>query len=136
VLIVLEDRDGDHAPDDWEIAHNLNAGDPSDAALDEDSDGLTNVQEYLAGTDPRDAASCLRIMNSGLSSSNEWWLSFAAVGGRTYVVEAHDEFASSNWFRLTEFPASTTNRMVDWIDLSPGKTNGGRLYRVVTPRLP
>lgn len=135
VLTVLDDRDGDRTPDDWEIAHNLNAGDPSDAALDEDGDSLTNLQEYLAGTDPRDAASCLRIINAGLSSSDEWWLRFSAVGGRTYAVEAHDEFAASNWFRLTEFPASSTNRMVEWIDYNPGRSNG-RLYRVVTPRLP
>jgi len=60
VLIVQEDRDGDRAPDDWELAHGLNAGDPSDAGLDEDADGHNNVEEYLAGTDPHDAASCLR----------------------------------------------------------------------------
>jgi hypothetical protein len=40
-------------PDDWETEHGLNPGDPADAAGDLDKDGLTNLQEYLAGSDPR-----------------------------------------------------------------------------------
>jgi hypothetical protein len=39
-------------PDAWEIAHGLNPNDPTDADLDPDADGLTNLQEYLVGTDP------------------------------------------------------------------------------------
>ncbi len=47
------DSDGDGIPDGWEVAHGLNALDPSDAGLDPDGDGYTNLQEYLAGTDPQ-----------------------------------------------------------------------------------
>jgi hypothetical protein len=45
------DWDGDGLPDDWEIAHGLNPG-FDDASLDSDGDGLTNLEEYLRGTDP------------------------------------------------------------------------------------
>ena len=38
--------------DDWERAHGLNPNDPSDANDDPDHDGLTNLQEFLLGTDP------------------------------------------------------------------------------------
>lgn len=46
------DNDGDAMSDDWEVAHGLNPDDPSDAEDDSDHDGLANLQEYLAGTDP------------------------------------------------------------------------------------
>jgi hypothetical protein len=47
------DADCDGLPDAWELANGLNPNDPSDAYLDPDHDGLNNVEEYLAGTNPR-----------------------------------------------------------------------------------
>ena len=38
------------------MANGLNPDDPSDASLDSDGDGFTNLQEYVAGTDPRETA--------------------------------------------------------------------------------
>ena len=47
------DTDGDGVPDWWEEKHGLDPSDPADAALDADADGLSNLSEFLAGTDPR-----------------------------------------------------------------------------------
>jgi hypothetical protein len=47
-----EDDDNDDMPDWWENLHGLDPFDPSDAGDDPDMDGLTNLDEYLAGTDP------------------------------------------------------------------------------------
>ncbi len=46
------DIDGDQLPNDWEIDNGLNDLDASDANLDPDMDGLTNLQEFSANTDP------------------------------------------------------------------------------------
>jgi len=56
VLVVRKDisgdSDGDGIPDWWENEYGLNPLDPADAEEDWDDDGLSNLAEYLAGTDP------------------------------------------------------------------------------------
>jgi YD repeat-containing protein len=47
-----DDIDGDGIPHCVEKAWGLDPYDPQDAEWDMDNDGLTNLQEYLAGTDP------------------------------------------------------------------------------------
>jgi hypothetical protein len=49
----IKDTDGDRIPDAWEIKYGLNPGDASDAALDYDRDSLTNLEEYMKGTNPK-----------------------------------------------------------------------------------
>jgi hypothetical protein len=46
------DNDSDGMQVFWEIEHGLNPDDPSDASRDKDLDGLTNLQEFLARTNP------------------------------------------------------------------------------------
>jgi len=49
------DDDNDGLPDTWEIANNLDPLDGSDASMDPDSDGLTNMQEYEVGSNPENS---------------------------------------------------------------------------------
>jgi hypothetical protein len=47
------DSDMDGMPDAWEKANKLNPNDPSDAILDCNGDGYTNIEKYLNGIDTR-----------------------------------------------------------------------------------
>ncbi len=46
------DSDSDGMPDAWEILHGFNPASHLDAALDADLDGLSNLEEFLLGTNP------------------------------------------------------------------------------------
>ncbi len=48
------DGDEDGLPDAWELRFGFDPQDPSDAVLDADRDGRSNLQEFLDGTNPRD----------------------------------------------------------------------------------
>lgn len=49
----LADSDADGMPDSWEEKYNLDRFDASDAEVDLDNDGYTNLEEYNMGTNPR-----------------------------------------------------------------------------------
>jgi len=53
-LPVSQDNDQDAMPDAWEQAHLSDLSDPADrsAAGDPDGDGISNLEEYIAGTNP------------------------------------------------------------------------------------
>ncbi len=49
---LKSDTDGDELPDGWEFVYGLNPLSANDAAIDTDSDGLSNLEEYQLGLDP------------------------------------------------------------------------------------
>lgn len=60
------DTDGDMIDDYYESQKAyLSPADPDDASLDQDSDGLTNYEEYYLGSDPNDYNSPTRVNASG-----------------------------------------------------------------------
>ncbi|MBN1142341.1 MAG: hypothetical protein JXB25_11200 [Deltaproteobacteria bacterium] len=66
-----EDDDNDGIPDAWELAHGMNPDDPSDAALDPDGDGRSNLDEYLEETDPQ-SPSAIVVATGQAEVTNQW----------------------------------------------------------------
>jgi hypothetical protein len=58
------DSDGDGMPDAWESTYGLSSS-VNDASADSDSDGVSNYNEYRAGTNPISAADNAPVANAG-----------------------------------------------------------------------
>lgn len=57
IVKIEADTDHDGLPNEWEKKYGLNPEDPKDANIDSDGDTFTNLEEYKAGTDPKDKVS-------------------------------------------------------------------------------
>jgi hypothetical protein len=132
-VTVLPDADGDGLPDAWEEAYFGGQG-GSDPNADPDGDGMTNAQEYRAGTNPTNALSYLRIDSIATGGGTGTTLSFGMVTARTYTVEYTDSLGVKPWARLLDVAAQRVSGPVTVLDPGPAPTN--RVYRLVTPRAP
>jgi hypothetical protein len=107
--ILPLDSDFDNMPDEWELAHSLNPYDPTDAQMDPDGDTMTNVQEFLAGTDPRNAASklTLNITNFMNGSVGLDWV--VPTNRFTYLLAAYGpvDMDPTNWTVVAGVPFGT-----------------------------
>ena len=128
------DRDGDGMPDDWETAHQLNPDDPGDATIDSDGDGFNNLQEYLAGTDPRDSSSLLRF-ESEEARNGMIVLQFTAVAGKSYSVMYRDTLGAGAWLRWKDIGAQATTVLTEVL-IAPPPGNREGYCRLVTPATP
>ena len=78
----------DGIPDAWKqqfFGQNVNLSDPNFANADSDGDGMTNYQEYLAGTDPTNANSKLSMKSMVMAGQNIS-LTWKSVTGQNYRV--------------------------------------------------
>ena len=91
-LTLGEDADGDGLPDAWEQALMQLAGSLENisGSDDSDGDGLTNLEEYMAGTYAFDQNDGLRLVFKELAEE-QMTFEFLGVTGRSYrLMESTD----------------------------------------------
>ena len=101
------DNDGDGLLDNWELAYGLNpenSAGANGAAGDPDQDGYSNSEEQIAGTDPGDANSVLRLSLAPVDRGF-YRVSWPAVPGKAYQLEyAENQISTFSEFTGAEWP--------------------------------
>jgi hypothetical protein len=132
-LTLGVDSDGDGLPDAWEQAlidiygGTLASINPND---DTDGDGITNINEYLAGTYAFDPEDGFRLTLTGVvAGASE--MEFLAIRGRTYTIQASpnlQQWSSVNFGVVTGGVSGATQSSYSATDV--------RILRVRVPYQP
>jgi hypothetical protein len=151
LLNMILDGDGDGMNDAWEDAN----GDCLDSSVadgdgDADGDGLSNVGEYRAGTDPcatdsdGDSAGDLWEMRNGYDPLKDdfdgvFLTDLAVPGGhavqwnvdtgRVYRIEGAPDLLIPDWLPLTTI-TSPVDGLLTWTN-APAPTNDAYFYRII-----
>lgn len=114
--------------DEFEQLHfgSPTAGDP---AAESDGDGTNNLNEYRAGTNPRNPASRFRILST-VKNSGSVTLTFTSESGKSYWVEDAENLGPNPGWNLLETNISGTGSPVPITDnTATGQLR--RFYRVL-----
>jgi len=114
------DSDYDGMENYWEDLYGLNKNDPSDAALDPDDDGWTNLHEFEMGTDPLVSNACyVDIDRPGGGDGLSWVTAFNNIQTAVNSISGVAIF----WIAEGTYASGTTNpvlTMKEYVELYGG----------------
>ncbi len=133
IIATSVDTVGDGIPDWWRAQFFGGTGSTTNsqscAACDPDGDGMSNLQEYLADTNPTNSASFLALVGLSLQT-NGMAISWIGGIGATQVIESSYELPAPGgaWFALfTNLPPTAiTNTFIQ----TGGLTSSNQFYRI------
>jgi hypothetical protein len=94
---------------------------------------MGNLQEYLAGTSPTNAASALKFESVMLSDTN-FIFSFTAVSNHSYTIQSQSVAGNGAWQKCQDIMAASSDRTLWLTNAVAAGTN--QFYRIVTPLQP
>jgi hypothetical protein len=111
--------------------------DGSANGIDNDADTFTNLEEYIAGTDPTNHLSFLKLERVELkagSGGGVLMFRFNAVSNRSYTVQIRPTADRSAWSNIVHVPAQPSSRIESITQSIPAGPGAG-YYRLVTPAI-
>jgi hypothetical protein len=121
---------GDGIPNGWKQQYHFNPFDPALAAEDPDGDGMSNLQEYLAGTDPTNSASYFHIL-SIVPQGSDVFITWMCGGGTTNVVQATPD-PSVSYSNISDniILSGTGDSVTNYLDAGGVTNNPLQFYRI------
>jgi subtilisin family serine protease len=123
----IVDTDGNGLPDWWELQY-FGHQTGTDPNADPDHDGMNNLAEWIAGTNPTNAASILRLTLVSATNANNVVVSWSSVAGKNYWLARSTNLATGfNTVVSTNIAATAPTNIQTDTAILPGNT---RFYRV------
>jgi antitoxin component YwqK of YwqJK toxin-antitoxin module len=126
-VVLTTDSDGDGMEDSWERLHFGSLY--RDGSEDMDGDGVSDLFEFLAGTDPLDPDSALRGTLTELAADGSVRIAWPTQPGYTYQVQYADSPTALQWTNLGD-PVTAADLPGVVADQLPTTTTS-RFYRVM-----
>jgi hypothetical protein len=121
---------GDGIHNGWKQQYRLDPFDPNLANEDADGDGMNNLQEYLAGTDPTNSASSFRV-TSIITTGNNLRVTWMMGSGKTNALQATKGGGyGTNGFADIFTVTNTLGTVTNYLDVGGATNRPARYYRV------
>jgi hypothetical protein len=123
---TFADTNDNQIPDPWEIENFGKVSSTRTSATDSDSDGQSDLGEFVSGTGPNDPFSKLELLSVQLLSNNQVSVTWPSADGKTYII--HGSVDGHTWQPFSA-PLTASGSQVNHV-LTPPNSGGLCLFRI------